>query len=170
MGGNSPRLFYGLYKTPLGVIVGFVGSDGALLHLGFYKSVKRLDMSIKKRFPGAVRERGEFADLMELLERYFHGERIELDYPVKLSGTRFQLKVWKKLREIRYGEVKSYGWVAREVGAPKAARAVGGAVARNPVALIIPCHRVIRSDGGIGGFGYGVALKRKLLRLEGVHI
>lgn len=93
-----------------------------------------------------------------------------LDYPLDVKGTPFQLRVWKTVKRIPYGKTRSYGWIARRVGKPRAARGVGQAMASNPVVLIIPCHRVIRGDGTIGGYGGKVWLKRKLLELEGVLV
>ncbi len=81
-------------------------------------------------------------------------------------GTKFQRKVWGKVSEIPYGELRSYKWIADEIGNPNAVRAVGNAVGRNPVPPIIPCHRVIRSDGNLGGFSSGIALKKWLLKSE----
>ncbi len=81
-------------------------------------------------------------------------------------GTEFQRKVWEKVGEIPYGELKSYKWIAGEIGNPNGVRAVGNAVGKNPVPPIIPCHRVIRSDGKLGGFSSGIALKKWLLKLE----
>ncbi len=90
--------------------------------------------------------------------------------PVHLVGTEFQIRVWEQLRRIRRGQVCSYGEVAAAIGAPSAVRATAGAVGANPVGLIVPCHRVIRSDGTIGGFGWGIETKRRLLAAEGVHL
>ena len=90
--------------------------------------------------------------------------------PLHLIGTAFQIRVWEQLRQIRRGEVCSYGEVAAAIGAPKAVRATAGAVGANPIGLIVPCHRVIRSDGTIGGFGWGLGTKRRLLAAEGVHL
>jgi len=84
-----------------------------------------------------------------------------------LAGTtRFQQNVWRMVRNIPCGETRSYGWVAKQLGLPRAARAVGQALARNPVPIVIPCHRVIGSDGNLGGFGGGVKIKKFLLHLE----
>jgi len=162
-------LFYSVYRSPFG-LVGFVGSEEGLMHLGFYRGRRNFEKFLEERYPEAEFGEEVFSRLVKLLDLYFKGVRIDLDYPLILKGSEFQLKVWEKVREIGYGEVRSYGWIAKRIGMPKAARAVGRAVASNPVALIIPCHRVIRSDGTIGGFGYGVGLKRKLLKLEGVEI
>lgn len=105
------------------------------------------------------------------LKRYFHGERVDFDEPVdfgSLSG--FTLRVMKELRKVRWGQALTYKELAERAGAPGAARAVGLAMAKNPLPLVVPCHRVIRSDGGLGGFTTpaGVELKRRMLKLEGV--
>lgn len=86
------------------------------------------------------------------------------------EGTPFERNVWKTLQEIPHGEVRSYHWVAEKIGNPKASRAVGGACGSNPVPFIIPCHRVIASDGSLGGYGYGLPIKRQLLKSEGVDL
>ena len=102
------------------------------------------------------------------LGEYFAGERTEFDVPLDLIGTPFQVKAWRALAEIPYGETVSYGQQAEHIGHPRAFRAVGSANGKNPVAIILPCHRVINSDGGLGGFGGGDGLptKRRLLDLE----
>ena len=101
------------------------------------------------------------------LSRYAAGENVRWSMPLNLlTGTEFQRKVWGVLRQIPYGETRSYAWVARRIGKPKAARAVGAACGANPIPVIIPCHRVIASDGSLGGFTSGLAWKRKLLNLE----
>ena len=101
------------------------------------------------------------------LEEYFAGERTDFDLPMELDGTDFQREVWTELTRIPYGETISYGEVARRVGRPSAPRAVGQANGRNPIPVIVPCHRVVASDG-IGGYGGGLNVKRKLLAVEGV--
>ena len=83
------------------------------------------------------------------------------------SGTDFQRKVWSTLRKIPRGQTRSYAWLAQQVGKPKATRAVGAACGANPIPVVIPCHRVIASDGSLGGFGGGLPIKRRLLQLEG---
>jgi methylated-DNA-[protein]-cysteine S-methyltransferase len=101
------------------------------------------------------------------LEEYFAGVRTSFSIPLKLDGTAFQREVWVALSRIPYGETVSYGALAFAVGRPRAFRAVGQANGRNPIPIIVPCHRVVASDG-IGGYGGGLALKRALLALEGV--
>ena len=101
------------------------------------------------------------------LDEYFTGERRDFDVPMELDGTEFQREVWSELTRIPYGETISYGELARRVGRPSAPRAVGQANGRNPVPIIVPCHRVVASNG-IGGYGGGLKLKRDLLAIEGV--
>ena len=100
---------------------------------------------------------------------YLQGKARSFDLPLDLQGQpRFRLKVWEVLQRIPYGRVRSYGWVARKVGKPKATRAVGAACGANPVPLLVPCHRVIAGDGSLGGFSGGLGVKKRLLRLEGL--
>ena len=110
-----------------------------------------------------------FVDIIPLLTMYFSGKRLEfscaLDYG---QTTLFQRSVWEAIRSIPYGETRSYGWVANRIGKPAAVRAVGQALGKNPLPIIVPCHRVVASDGGLCGFGGGLEMKRNLLRLEGI--
>jgi methylated-DNA-[protein]-cysteine S-methyltransferase len=122
----------------------------------------------------AMRARGDgrdappvLKDAATQLEEYFAGERTGFDIPMELDGTEFQREVWAELSRIPYGETISYGELARRVGRPRGPRAVGQANGRNPIAIIVPCHRVVASNG-IGGYGGGLPLKRALLTLEGV--
>jgi len=126
---------------------------------------------VGERF-GAVPIKGEIppGGAKGLLERYFSGERVSFSsVPLDLvCGTAFQQDVWRKLMEIPYGEVRSYGWVAREIGRPGAVRAVGGACGQNPLPPIVPCHRVVGSKGELTGYSGpgGISLKKRLLELE----
>lgn len=101
------------------------------------------------------------------LEEYFNRERKTFDVPLNVEGTDFQKKVWNELQKIPYGKTISYKTLAERVGSVKTIRAVGGANGANPVPLIIPCHRVIHADGSLGGYSAGIAIKQKLLQLEG---
>ncbi|MFB0921402.1 MAG: methylated-DNA--[protein]-cysteine S-methyltransferase [Oscillospiraceae bacterium] len=101
------------------------------------------------------------------LREYFAGKRRDFDLPLDAQGTAFQKKVWTALMEIPYGETRSYKDIAEAVGSPKGFRAVGGANHNNPISIIIPCHRVITADGGLGGYGGGLDIKTLLLELEG---
>ncbi|MFQ5699392.1 MAG: methylated-DNA--[protein]-cysteine S-methyltransferase [Myxococcota bacterium] len=100
------------------------------------------------------------------LDAYFAGQRLAFDVPLDLRGTPFQLRCWQALLEIPLGQTRSYGEIARAVGRPRAVRAVGAANGANPIPLLVPCHRVIASDGKLGGYGGGLETKRKLLAFE----
>lgn len=107
------------------------------------------------------------AETVRQLDEYFAGKRHDFDLPLAPQGTPFQQKVWAALRQIPYGTTASYGQIAATMGNPKASRAVGMANNRNPIAIIIPCHRVIGSDGSLVGYGGGLPIKKQLLELEG---
>jgi methylated-DNA-[protein]-cysteine S-methyltransferase len=107
-----------------------------------------------------------FGEVTRQLRAYFRGELTEFDVPLNLQGTEFQLRVWNSLLKIPYGETTSYGALARELGQPNAMRAVGLANGSNPIPIIVPCHRVIGSNGSLTGYGGGLSIKEKLLALE----
>jgi methylated-DNA-[protein]-cysteine S-methyltransferase len=143
---------------------------GELLLAGDGQSLQRLDMREGRR-PVAIsphweRDPAPFADVIRQLEEYFDGTRREFDIPLALHGNAFELRVWSALQQIPYGETVSYGEIARRIGDPTAPRAVGLANGRNPVALIVPCHRVIGANGSLTGYGGGLERKRFLLDLE----
>jgi O-6-methylguanine DNA methyltransferase len=100
------------------------------------------------------------------LREYFEGARREFDLPLDLRGTSFQLQVWRALTRIPHGETRTYAQIASQIGRPKATRAVGSANGRNPLPIIVPCHRVISTGGGLGGYSAGLDFKRRLLALE----
>ncbi|MFY9766345.1 MAG: methylated-DNA--[protein]-cysteine S-methyltransferase [Mycobacterium sp.] len=107
-----------------------------------------------------------FPDAVEQLEEYFAGERTDFDLELSLAGSEFQRRVWQALLTIPYGETRSYGEIAEQIGASGAARAVGLANGRNPIAIIVPCHRVIGASGSLTGYGGGLERKQSLLELE----
>lgn len=112
-----------------------------------------------------------FANVISALNRYFSGQQETFEFNLDIgSGTRFQHLVWDQVRKIPYGQTRAYLQIAQSLGSPGAARAVGHANASNPIAIIIPCHRVIQTNGSLGGYGGGLAIKDFLLRLEGVII
>ncbi|HEX5308863.1 MAG TPA: methylated-DNA--[protein]-cysteine S-methyltransferase [Solirubrobacteraceae bacterium] len=129
-----------------------------------------LHMHRQRHFPAipatAERDDAALAPIVEQLQAYFSGESSAFELKLDLRGTDFQQSVWAALQEIPYGETISYGELARWVGNPNASRAVGTANGHNPVAVIVPCHRVIAADGGIGGYGGGLERKRWLLAHE----
>lgn len=108
-------------------------------------------------------------EYVQQLNEYFAGERHDFSFRLDLRGTPFQLKCWRALLQIPYGETRTYADIARAVGSPKGFRAVGLANNRNPIAIVVPCHRVIASDGTLCGYGGGLPIKRKLLEFEGVR-
>ena len=111
------------------------------------------------------------AKLARQLKTYLAGKPVKFNCRLNLSaGTPFQQKVWRAMLAIPRGETRSYAWIAKKIGRPNATRAVGAACGTNPVPIVVPCHRVIASDGSLGGFGGGLALKKKLLRFEGVSV
>ncbi|MES1197302.1 MAG: methylated-DNA--[protein]-cysteine S-methyltransferase [Pseudomonadota bacterium] len=148
------------YKSPIGILA-LTANDDALTGVYFENP--------KHGGPPADARIGSNAVIEETrrqLDEYFAGKRTSFDLPLAPEGTEFQLKVWKALRRIRYGATKSYGQIASEIGAPQASRAVGAANGRNPIPIIVPCHRVIGADGSLTGFGGGMERKRFLLDLE----
>jgi methylated-DNA-[protein]-cysteine S-methyltransferase len=123
---------------------------------------------LQKRFrKKAVRDDRQLKDVINELLDYFNGNQVNSKSILDLSrGTIFQRKVWGQISKIPYGELRTYKWIAGKIGNLNAVRAVGNAVGKNPVPPIIPCHRVIRSDGSLGGFSSGISLKKWLLKLE----
>lgn len=111
-----------------------------------------------------------FADVVEQLQAYFAGTLTEFDVHLSFTGTDFQQRVWAALQTIPYGQTRSYGQIAEQIGAPGSARAVGMANGRNPIAIIVPCHRVIGSSGGLTGYGGGLDRKQALLALESAEL
>ncbi|MFH1277368.1 MAG: methylated-DNA--[protein]-cysteine S-methyltransferase [Candidatus Eisenbacteria bacterium] len=167
---ESVALREGRFESPFGPIR-FATREGILCALGFAGQWPSLRRGLVKRF-GAVRwERGPSVETERMLRRYFGGDLGALrDHPVDPGGTPFQRNVWSALRRIPPGEIVSYGELARRIRRPRAARAVGAANGANPVSLVVPCHRVVRSDGDLGGYGGGGERKRKLLEHEGAVI
>jgi methylated-DNA-[protein]-cysteine S-methyltransferase len=129
------------------------------------------DLSFARRLPAREASRRDDKDpllgeAIRQLAEYLRGKRREFDLPLDLNGTPFQERVWRQLLRIPYGATRSYGELARAVGRPGAARAVGQACGANPVPIVVPCHRVIAAGGALGGYGAGRKLKRRLLDLE----
>jgi methylated-DNA-[protein]-cysteine S-methyltransferase len=142
---------------------------GELQLVGDGRSLTRLAMSPRSAPAGASHDPESFGEVEAQLDAYFAGELTEFDVPLAPAGSGFQLAVWEALTRIPYGETASYGEIAAEVGRPDAVRAVGSTNGRNPIAVIIPCHRVIGADGTLVGYGGGLPRKRLLLELEAEH-
>ena len=144
--------------------------DNALVGLGHYPTREKAHEHLLRHWPEAVHD-PEAAPLPEMrrqLDAYLAGRRRDFDLPLETGGTEFQRLCWEALRRIPYGETRSYGSMAREIGRPTAVRAVGHANHDNPIGVIIPCHRVIGSNGSLTGYAGGLDMKRVLLELEGV--
>jgi methylated-DNA-[protein]-cysteine S-methyltransferase len=143
-----------------------VRSDGMLVRVGLPKPERRELMA------GAVERADGFGDLARRLRLYFQGERVEFsDVPVRFEGLGpVEERVLRETMRVPYGRLTTYSALAGAVGSPGAARAVGNAMSRNPMPIIVPCHRVVRSDGSIGGYSAGTLVKRRLLALEGIGI
>lgn len=153
-------MYYCYLDTPIGELL-LAGEDDALAMIGFPKGSMRRDPE-----PDWIYNEKPLANARRQLEEYFAGSRKDFDLPLRLDGTEFQVKVLKALQKIPYGETVSYGEIARRIGKPKAMRAVGAANGRNPIPIVVPCHRVIGSGGDLTGFGGGLDTKEALLRLE----
>ena len=123
---------------------------------------------IRKAGGEPVESPASFTTLFMIFDEYFRGKAVEFNVPLSLKGSSFDLAVWKALQKIPWGSALSYGEVAASIGRPQAARAVGGACGRNPVPIIIPCHRVLASNALVGGFSGGINIKKALLGLEGI--
>ena len=148
----------------------FESPVGPLLLAGDAKALRLVSFEGGKRSATAdadwKQNRAPFAEVIRQLQAYFHGELKEFDLPLAMEGTEFQLRVWKELRAIPYGETISYAQLAGRIGNPRAVRAVGSANGSNPIPIIVPCHRVIGSNGSLTGFGGGLPTKKLLLELE----
>lgn len=153
-------MYYCYLDTPIGELLVAGDGDGLSL-IGFPKGSMRREPE-----PDWIFNEKRLAEACRQLREYFAGERREFDLPLKLDGTEFQVSVLRALQDIPYGETLSYGDVAKKIGHPKAVRAVGAANGRNPLPIVIPCHRVIGSTGDLTGFGGGLDTKEALLRLE----
>lgn len=154
------EITYGVIRTEIGDIL--AGADGEGV-----RSVKFMDVLPEdtKNYGGGHNR--HLADCLDQLKEYFDGQRREFNLELKPEGTDFQKAVWEELLKIPYGKMVPYGYIAREIGNPLAARAVGRANSQNPIAVIIPCHRVIGASGDLTGYASGIERKRYLLKLEG---
>lgn len=165
-GAKVPETFFvSTYNSPLGTYT-LVSSHRGVIRVG---TEERAERRLARWIRNGIRlERGDEhnAALARELDAYFAGKLRQFTVPLDLRGTAFQLRVWQLLCEIPYGETRSYGQIAQALGNPKATRAVGQANGSNPISIIVPCHRVIGSDGGLTGYGGGLHRKKALLDLE----
>ncbi|MGH8279941.1 MAG: methylated-DNA--[protein]-cysteine S-methyltransferase [Gammaproteobacteria bacterium] len=153
-------MYYCYMKSPVGVLM-LAGDESGLRHIDFQEGPHPA-----KPGPDWRENAKPLRAAIQELKEYFAGERKSFDLPLAPEGTEFQLKVWRLLQRIPYGGTWSYGQLARRVGNPKAARAVGAANGQNPLPIVVPCHRVIGANGSLTGFGGGLDIKQQLLELE----
>lgn len=151
---------YCYLDTPIGALL-LAGDEAGLSLVGFPRGKMRQEPE-----PEWTLDEAPFAEARRQLLEYFAGERRQFDLPLRLTGTDFQVRVLEELQRIPYGATVSYSDIAERIGRPKAVRAVGAANGRNPIPIIIPCHRVIGRGGSLTGFGGGLETKAALLRLE----
>jgi len=151
---RNAESFYDTFESPIGT-----------LYLVFTGKILR-EISFKK--PNEIIRKGEAPSLIKKeLKGYFEGGIEEFTQNIGITkGTDFERQVWLALKEVPYGETRTYKWLAEKVGNPAACRAVGQALSRNPILIVLPCHRIIESDGSIGGYSAGVDIKRRLLEIE----
>jgi len=155
---------YSLLETPIGTLVLAGAADGTVNSIDFIDG-----RGAPQPDGNWVRDDAAFTEARAQLEAYFAGRLRQFDLPLAPVGTAFQRRVWRALEQIPYGRTRTYGQVASELGAPRAMRAVGAANGRNPISIVIPCHRLVGSDGSLTGYGGGLARKQWLLELEGAR-
>ncbi|MFQ6003392.1 MAG: methylated-DNA--[protein]-cysteine S-methyltransferase [Candidatus Zixiibacteriota bacterium] len=166
------KLYYTTFKSPIGEILTTRTGRG-LNFIAFPKNKWQRFLSALKKDENIIliKDNKKFSNLRNDMKAYFSGKEVQFKEKFDLKGgTDFQKKVWKAMQKIPFGQTRSYGWLAKKVGGKNKARAVGTACGSNPIPILIPCHRVIREDGGLGGYGGGLNIKKKLLKIEGANI
>ncbi len=158
------ELYYSYMDSPIGSLL--LAGDGAALHVIGFPDGK----GARTHQPGWLRRNQMFSEEKAQLRAYFAGELQRFELTLAPQGTAFQQQVWRALQDIPYGETRSYGEIAASIGQPAASRAVGAANGLNPIPIVVPCHRVIGSNGKLVGFGGGLAAKEHLLSLERMNI
>ncbi|MFQ5890587.1 MAG: methylated-DNA--[protein]-cysteine S-methyltransferase [Gemmatimonadota bacterium] len=161
------------FETPFGTMYVAATSAGLVRVSWQQPGPDAFAKQLERRFPGrpVIRDPNALGEAERELREYFAGQRACFDLPVDLSSlSEFEQRVLEAARRIPPGEVVCYSELARRIGKPKAARAVGNALGHNPVAIVVPCHRIVRRDGSLGGYGGGVEYKKRLLTIEGAHL
>ncbi len=166
-GGAGMHINYTIADSPLGRLL-VAATRRGVCHIGLHESDEVLEGSLKHEYPAAEIQLDQtgLGLWVEVLIQHLRGQQPHLDLPIDIRATAFQWRVWQELCAIPYGETRSYSEIASAIGHPTARRAVAQACAHNPVPLIVPCHRVVRSDGGQGGYRWGVERKSQLLEQE----
>jgi AraC family transcriptional regulator of adaptative response/methylated-DNA-[protein]-cysteine methyltransferase len=163
--GKGQRIGFCSFKSSLGTVL-IAATEKGLCSVKLGDDAKRLERLLAEEFSAAQIVETELKDLQAKILAFIEGEASLARLPVDIRGTVFQRRVWDELRRIPRGETRTYRDIARAIGAPDAVRAVGSACGANPVALVVPCHRAVRTDGGLGGYAWGLQRKQKLLELE----
>jgi AraC family transcriptional regulator of adaptative response/methylated-DNA-[protein]-cysteine methyltransferase len=166
-GGRAVEIGYTLLTTPLGRLL-LAATERGVCMVSLGDADAPLETALREEFPQAALHRDDerLGKWAAALREHLNGDRPHLDLPLDVQATAFQRRVWQELCAIPYGQTRSYADVARQLGQPTAARAVARACATNPVSLLVPCHRVVRGDGGLGGYRWGLKRKQALLERE----
>jgi len=164
------RIYYSSFDSPILKKVFVASTKQGVVRVDFLTSKESFLRKLRKEFPGdIIRDDRKNQRALIQLRKYLKGELKSFNLPLDMRGTPFEKKVWSALRRIPYGQTRSYKEIAKTIGHSKAFRAVGNANGCNSIPLIIPCHRVIESNGGLGGYGHGLQVKKNLLNLEKAH-
>ena len=164
------KIYYSSFDSPLLGNVFVASTEKGVCAVDFLTTEKTFLRELKERFSREiVKDDRKNKKAVGQLKKYLKGELRRFDCKLDFDGTPFQKKVWSALAKIPYGQTRSYQEIAKSIGHPKAFRAVGNANGQNSIPLIVPCHRVIESNGGLGGFGHGIEVKKRLLNLEKAH-
>ena len=170
-GGAGATIAWTVTPSDLGQLL-VAATERGLCFIQLGDDTAALEERLVEEFPAATLTRDDDAlgTIVDAVLQRIAGEPAPVEIPLDISGTAFQRRVWEALRHIPYGEVRTYGEIAEEIGSPRAVRAVGTACGSNPVGLVIPCHRVVPKSGGVGNYGFGPERKRVLLRREGASV
>jgi len=163
--GKGQRITYCAFSSALGTVL-LAATDKGLCSVKLGDDAARLRRLLADEFSEAEIREKALPLFEQKIRAFIEGDSTLAQLPLDIRGTVFQRRVWDELRRIPRGETRTYGEIARAIGAPAAVRAVGSACGANPVALVVPCHRAVRTDGGLGGYAWGVRRKKKLLALE----
>jgi AraC family transcriptional regulator, regulatory protein of adaptative response / methylated-DNA-[protein]-cysteine methyltransferase len=163
--GKGQRISFACFSTPVGTVL-VAATDKGVCSVKLGNDAAWLQRLLAEEFSEAEISQKAMPDIRKAIIEFISGESSLARVPLDIRGTVFQRRVWDELRRIPRGETRTYRDIARAVGAPDAVRAVGSACGANPVALVVPCHRAVRTDGGLGGYAWGLPRKKKLLALE----
>ncbi|KRG08883.1 methylated-DNA--[protein]-cysteine S-methyltransferase [Lederbergia galactosidilytica] len=164
----TETIYYSQIRTEDGAVF-LAATEQALCYVSPQnEGIRELKSWLERHYPGVqlVEDEEKLSIYTTQLQEYLNGEREEFTLPVELVGTDFQKAVWTELRNIPFGEIHTYSEIAESIGNPRAVRAVGSAIGANPLLFVVPCHRVVRKNGEMGGFRGGLSMKEKLLGLE----